>query len=200
MATSLKQTVKADLYRIDGRRGLAVFASAFLWIPTFRYVVLMRVCKEIRRNALLKWSVYPLLLFWFARHGRKFGIRIPLSCSVGEGFLIEHWGGIWVNPVAIIGRNCNIAHGVTLGWVGSGANKGAPQIGDNVFLGPGCAVLGKVRVGNHALVSANTVVLQDVPENGVVIGVPGRVFSTQGSHDIVKYVWPRATQSESEAV
>lgn len=198
MLNSLKQTLRADLYRMDGRQGAASFGSAFFMVPTFRYVVLMRVCKEIRRVPWLKWSIYPLLLFWFSRLGRKLGIRIPIACHVGEGLLIEHWGGIWVNPGVSIGRNCNIAHGVTLGWVGSGSNKGAPQLGDCVFLGPGCAVLGNVKIGNHALVSANSVVLQDVPENGVVIGVPGRVFSTQGSHELVKNVAAPAETDRTE--
>lgn len=185
---SLSQTLRADLYRVDAKEGMRSLFVTFFKVPTFRYVVLLRVCKHLRRNKLLRYSIYPFLLLWFSRLGVKFGIRIPIACDVGEGLLIEHWGGIWVNPVVKIGRNCNIAQGVTLGWVGGGPNKGAPTLGESVFLGPGSVVLGKVKVGDYALVSANTVVLQDVPDNGVVIGNPGRVFSSQGSHDVVKNV------------
>ncbi len=197
MWPALLQSLRADLYRVAAKAGLRAFFTTFLCVATYRYVALLRLCQAFRRRPALKWTLYPLLLLWFARLGRKLGIRIPLACKVGDGLLIEHWGGIWVNPEVIFGRNCNIAHGVTLGWVGSGANRGAPQLGDGVFLGPGCAVLGGVKVGNHALISANSVVLQDVPENGVVLGVPGRVFSTQGSHDLVKNPWPEGARSDS---
>ncbi len=191
---TLLQSLRADLYRVAARTGLRAFCITFLCVATYRYVALFRLCQTFRRQPALKWTCYPFLLLWFSRLGRKLGIRIPLACPVGDGLLIEHWGGIWVNPEVRFGRNCNIAHGVTLGWVGSGANRGAPQLGDAVFLGPGCAVLGGVKVGNHALISANSVVLQDVPENGVVLGVPGRVFSTQGSHDLVKNLWHEGLQ------
>jgi len=186
MSIPLKQELEADLFRIDARQGWGAFCSTLFSVPTFRFVVLMRVCGKFRQVPWLRWSLYPFLLFWFSHLGRRLGIRIPLDCSVGKGLLIEHWGGIWVNPETRIGRNCNIAHNVTLGWVGEGANRGAPMIGDGVFLGPGSAVLGRVTVGDNALVSANSVVLQDVPENAVVMGVPSRVFSTKGSLDIVK--------------
>ncbi|MCW0219914.1 MAG: hypothetical protein OJI67_16435 [Prosthecobacter sp.] len=149
----------------------------------------MRICKSVRQKAILRYTIYPFLILWFLRLGRKFGIRIPLSCNVGDGLLIEHWGGIWVNPSVQIGRNCNIAHAVTLGWSGSETTKGAPIIGDNVFLGPGCAVIGRINIANHALISANSVILQDVPENAVVMGVPGRVFSRSGSHEIIKFCY-----------
>lgn len=195
MWPNLLATLKADLYRNDGRSGLSAFWRTFVSSPSYRYVVLLRVCKAIRPNKLIRYTLYPFALFWFSRLGMKLGIRIPISCEVGDGLLIEHWGGIWVNPSAKIGRNVNIAHAVTLGWVGHGVNRGAPVIGDQVFLGPGCAVLGHVTVGNHALVSANTVVLQDIPENGVVIGVPGRVFSRQGSHDTIKFPYAPEAQA-----
>jgi len=189
MSITLKQELEADLFRIAARRGVFAFCSTFGSVPTYRYVALMRVCGVFRRVPWLKWSFYPILLFWFSRLGRKLGIRIPLGCSVGEGLLIEHWGGIWVNPEARIGRNCNIAHNVTLGWVGEGPNRGAPIVGDGVFLGPGSVILGRVTVGDNALVLANSVVLQDVPENAVLVGVPGRVFSMKGSFDVVKHRW-----------
>jgi serine O-acetyltransferase len=196
MWPSLLATLKADLYRNDGRKGLPAFVRTVVTSPGYRYLVLLRICKAIRPNRLIRYSLYPFVLFWFARLGMKIGLRIPISCDIGDGLLIEHWGGVWVNPSAKMGKNVNISHGVTLGWVGHGVNRGAPIIGDHVFLGPGCTVLGKVTVGNHALVSANTVVLQDVPEEGVVIGVPGRVFSRQGSHEIIKFPYlpeaPRA--------
>jgi serine O-acetyltransferase len=194
MWPTLLQSLRADLYRVAAQTGFRPFCRTFLCVSTYRYMALFRICQTLGHHPALKWSLYPFFLLWFARLGHHLGIRIPLSCTVGDGLLIEHWGGIWVNPAVRFGRNCNIAHGVTLGWVGSGTQRGAPELGDAVFLGPGCAVLGGVSVGNHALISANSVVLQDVPENGVVLGVPGRVFSTRGSHDLVKNLWSGSTR------
>lgn len=186
---SLRQKLRADLYRIDGMRGVRAFWYSVFWLPSFRYVVLMRTCREFRRIPWLRCTIYPAFLFLYSSLGKSIGIRIPLDCEVGSGLLIEHWGCIWVSPAASIGCNCNISQGVTLGWGENGLNKGAPCLGDGVFLGPSSVVLGKVEVGNNSLISANSLVLQSVPENSVVIGVPGRVFSSQGSHELVKNKW-----------
>ncbi|WP_395747324.1 serine acetyltransferase [Prosthecobacter sp.] len=190
MMNSLWSVLQADLLRLDGRKGAAAFIAAFVRVPTYRYVALLRLCRHMRQHALLKFSLYPVLLLWLGRLGLKYGIRVPLSCQIGPGFLIEHWGGIWVNPACEIGSQVNLSHGVTLGLAGQGEQRGAPVIGDRVFLGPGCVVLGKIKVGRGAMITANTVVLQDVPENGVVMGNPGRVFSHHGSGGAVKHVNP----------
>jgi serine O-acetyltransferase len=179
--------LQADLFRLDGEQGKSAFLLSFWRVPTFRYMVLFRLCQRFKTNRILKLSVYPLLLFWFQGLGVKYGLRVPLSCRIGPGFLIEHWGGIWVNPSCVIGSNVNISQGVTLGVAGNGANRGVPTIGDRVFLGPGSMILGNITVGNGAVVSANSVALQDIQENGVVIGNPGRVFSHQGSSELIKH-------------
>jgi serine O-acetyltransferase len=194
---TLSQVLQADLYRIDGQQGNKRLLLAFVGSPSFRYTVLFRLCQHSKRYRSLKFSVYPWLLVWFSRLGRKLGIRLPLSCQVGPGLLIEHWGGIWINPAVSIGANCNLSHNVTLGWAGQEGQKGAPQLGDNVFLGPGAVVLGKIKVGSGALITANSVVLQDVPENGVLMGNPGRVFSQQGSRGMQKHLFSPAEASHS---
>ncbi len=200
MMSSLWYLLQSDLFRLDGQKGFWAFVSCFLHVPTFRYVVLFRLCKQWKQHRLLKLSVYPFILLWFVRLGLKYGIRVPLSCPIGPGFLIEHWGGIWANPACEIGSNVNISHGVTLGLAGQGEQRGAPTIGDRVFLGPGCVVLGKIKVGNGAMITANSVALQDVPENGVVIGNPGRLFSHQGSSGSLKNMVPICAESPSQPV
>jgi len=86
-----------------------------------------------------------------------------------------------VNPSVVIGKNCNISHQVTLGVVNRGDRKGCPVIGDNVYIGPGAKVIGNVHVGNDVAIGANCVVTQDIPDNSVVVGVPGKVISSEGS-------------------
>lgn len=175
------------MYREGGRAGWG-WALRSLWgWPGFRYLFLFRVCQFLRQNQFSRYTLFPFFLFLYVRTGKRYGIRLPLSCSVGKGLYVAHWGGIWVNPGVRIGRNCCLGHEVTLGHVSRGPTRGVPEIGDNVYLGPGSKILGKVRIGNHALVSANSLVLQDVPEKGVVMGVPARLFSQTGSEGYVTW-------------
>lgn len=86
-----------------------------------------------------------------------------------------------MNSNVVIGKNCNISHLVTLGVSNRGTRKGVPTIGDNVYIGPGAKIIGNIIVGNHAAIGANCVVTKDVPDNAVVVGVPGKVISLDGS-------------------
>jgi serine O-acetyltransferase len=81
----------------------------------------------------------------------------------------------------VIGDNCNISQGVTIGEANRGPRKGTPVIGNNVYIGPGAKIIGAVHIGNNVAVGANCVVTRDVPDGAVVVGVPGRVISYEGS-------------------
>jgi serine O-acetyltransferase len=74
---------------------------------------------------------------------------------------------------------------VTLGQSNRGERRGSPVIGDNVFIGAGAKIFGMIKVGNNAAIGANCVVTKDVPENGVVVGVPGRIISMNGSRGYI---------------
>ncbi len=100
---------------------------------------------------------------------------IDPSASIGEGLFIAHIGGVHINPDATLGRNCDIAHRVTIGTSAMG-RKGAPTLGDNVYVGTGAAIIGRIRVASGAKIAANTLVMNNVPEGATVMGVPGRVI------------------------
>ena len=85
----------------------------------------------------------------------------------------------------MIGRNCNLSHQVTIGISRRGERAGVPTIGDNVYIGPGAKLFGAISVGDNAAVGANCVVTRDVPEFGVVVGIPGRVISLDGSQGYI---------------
>ena len=147
-------------------------------------MIVSACCPTARRVGL----TYLWLARFVLRHySYKFGIFIPFDTPIGAGFYIGHCGDIHFNAQAQVGNNCNISQGVTLGQANRGKNKGAPIIGDGVYIGPGAKVVGAVRVGNNAAIGANCVVTKDVPENAVVVGVPGRVISYAGAADYVEH-------------
>ena len=143
------------------------------------------------------WSIASYRLSnWLAVTPPTFVVRIPLKlvsfvarmfcevvmemcldshATIGGGLYIGHIGGIHINPGAVLGVNCDIAHHVTIGSSAMG-RKGAPQVGDDVYIGTGATLVGKIRVGSGAKIAANTLVMSNVPEGATVIGVPGRVF------------------------
>jgi serine O-acetyltransferase len=98
---------------------------------------------------------------------------------------MPHALNIVINRACRIGRNCSLSQGVTLGAANRGARAGTPTVGDNVYIAPGAVVFGAISIGDNAAIGANCVVTKDVPSNGVVVGVPGKVISLAGSEGYV---------------
>lgn len=171
----------SDLYRITGnaRRGLA--GACFFRGESFRYNFWLRTCAYTRSHALLRYVASPFARFVLGRLMYRYGISIPAGTRIGSGFYIGHFGGIVVSGKATIGRNCNISQGVTIGRTNRGNHQGYPVIGDNVYIGPGAVIVGGIRVGNNVAIGANCVVTRDVPDDAVVVGVPGKVISSEGA-------------------
>lgn len=115
------------------------------------------------------------------------GICIPRECDIGQGLYIGHYGTIILPSQGCLGCNCNIAHTVTFGIAGSGANRGVPSIGDRVFIGAHSVVVGKISIGDDAMVCAGSVVTRSVPARAVVMGNPAKVISYKGSFEHVLY-------------
>jgi serine O-acetyltransferase len=100
---------------------------------------------------------------------------ISPQASIGAGFYIAHIGGVHISQYAVIGKNCDMGHRVTIG-VSAMGRQGAPWLGDDVYVGTGATLIGKIRVGSGARIAANTLVIDDVPDGATVIGVPGRIM------------------------
>ena len=100
------------------------------------------------------------------------GAEIPLNCNIGGGLLIPHPNGIVINPGVIIGVNCLIFQQVTLG---TRTVPGNPVIEGHVDIGAGAKILGPVRIGAHARIGANAVVVSDVPNGAIATGIPARI-------------------------
>lgn len=173
--------VASDLYRIAGNSNFSSFLYNLALYPGFMYAFWMRTCAYAKSTRVLSYLLFPFARLMLHCYEYRLGITISYRTKIGSGFYIGHFGGIVVNPYTIIGKNCNISHGVTLGKINRGERAGYPVIGDNVYIGPGAKIIGAVRVGDHAAVGANCVVTRDVPDYGVVAGIPGQVISMEGS-------------------
>lgn len=109
------------------------------------------------------------------RAARKTGIEIHPGAQIGNGFFIDHGHGVIIGETTIIGDNVTLYQGVTLGGSGKETGKRHPTIEDNVMISAGAKVLGSFTIGENSKIGAGSVVLNEVPPNSTVVGVPGRV-------------------------
>jgi serine O-acetyltransferase len=141
------------------------------------------------RALLTQQGLWATLEYRLARDGRKLplmgpvfvasqkvveavtGISIGHGATIGPGLWITHFGGIVVYDTAVLGDGCHLCQGATVGR-GNGTGDCAPVIGDDVYVGPNAAVLGKITVGDGARIGANSVVTEDVPSNAEVWPAP----------------------------
>lgn len=129
---------------------------------------------------LWRYNLKALARFW-AYIGRMItGIEIHPQAKIGQNLFIDHGTGVVIGQTAIIGDNCTIYHGVTLGGKGKGSIDGRrhPQIGNNVMIGAGAQILGPVVVGDNAKIGANAVVTGDIDAGVTVIGNPAHPVGT----------------------
>ena len=108
------------------------------------------------------------------------GIEIHPGAQIGKGFFIDHGMGVVIGETAIVGDNCVLFQGVTLGGTGKETGKRHPTLGDNVMVSAGAKVLGNITIDDNCKIGAQSVVLKDVPPNCTVVGVPGRVVIRDG--------------------
>ncbi|MGL5296132.1 MAG: serine O-acetyltransferase EpsC [Culicoidibacterales bacterium] len=106
------------------------------------------------------------------------GIEIHPQAAIGRRLFIDHGVGVVIGATAIIGDDVTIYHGVTLGGQGSSiAGRRHPSIGNSVMIGAGAKLLGPITVGNHVKIGANAVVLQDIPNHKIAVGIPAKIKS-----------------------
>lgn len=103
------------------------------------------------------------------------GIELEFNGNIGEGLVLAHGWGITVNSRAVLGKNCVLFKGCTIGSVRSGKREGWPRLGDRVVVGCNAFVCGGITIGNDVLIAANAFVDFDVPSNSIVIGNPGEI-------------------------
>ncbi len=124
------------------------------------------------------WILFPRLLNTFSRF--LTGIDIHPGAKLGPGLFIDHGMGVVIGETTEIGSNVTLYQGVTLGGTGKEKGKRHPTIGNNVVISSGAKVLGSFKVGDNSKIGSGSVVLQEVPPNSVVVGVPGRIVTKNG--------------------
>jgi len=105
------------------------------------------------------------------------GVELPCEVKMGHHFIIDHFGGVIISGYAQFGDNCRIRNGVVVG-LSNTSDPCAPIIGNNVDIGAGAKVLGRIKIGNNVTIGANAVVVKDVENGMVVAGIPAKVIGT----------------------
>ena len=163
----MKKPIHYDLYRLTGKKSSLISLIRTLWVPGFRYLFVFRSIQSTRSSILRLF-----LKFLLRRYQFKFGYQIPPLTKIGRGLLIGHFGRIIINSKAVIGENCNINSGTVIGSTSRGNNKGAPIIGNNVWIGANSVVVGNISIGNNVLIAPGSFVNIDIPSNSLVMGNP----------------------------
>lgn len=119
-------------------------------------------------------KLYKIGLRFFARfvsQAMRFltGIEIHPGARIGDGFFIDHGFGVVIGETAVIGNDCIMFHGTTLGGTGNETGDRHPKIGNNVFIGSGSVVLGNIKIGDNVKIGANAIITKNVPENSTVV-------------------------------
>ena len=170
------EQIKYDIAKIMERDPAAKSAAqVFFLYPGFRAVRRHRRAHRLYEKG-----------HFFAAHRcamttrRLTGIEIHPAAQIGRGLLIDHGMGVVIGETAVIGDDCTIYQGVTLGGTGKQSGKRHPTIGNNVMIGAGAKILGPFKVGDNSKIAAGAVVLEEIPPNSTAVGVPARVVAVGG--------------------
>ena len=141
-----------------------------LLYPSFKVILSYRVAHKLYRRK------HYFLARWISQRAtRKTGIEIHPGARIGKGLFIDHGSGVIIGETTIIGDNVTLYQGVTLGGTGKEKGKRHPTLKDNVMVSAGAKILGSFTIGENSKIGAGSVVLEEVPPNCTVVGVPGRV-------------------------
>ena len=173
------QRLREDIYSVFDRDPAArtVF-EVLVAYPGIHAVLFHRL-----HHFLWKKGWKGLARFFSALSRWMTGIEIHPGAKIGRRFFIDHGMGVVIGETAEIGDDCTLYQGVTLGGTSWNKGKRHPTLGNHVVIGAGAKVLGPFKVGDHARIGSNSVVIKEVPAHATVVGVPGRVVEAEGAPD-----------------
>lgn len=162
--------IKEELNVIRERDPAIKTSWEVLLYPSFKAVLSYRLAHK------LYMKEHYFLARWISQRAvRKTGIEIHPGAQIGKGLFIDHGSGVIIGETTIIGDNVTLYQGVTLGGTGKEKGKRHPTLEDNVMVSAGAKIIGSFTIGENSKVGAGSVVLEAVPPNCTVVGVPGRV-------------------------
>lgn len=135
-------------------------------IPGLKFLTIFRLTQYYRRKNRV---LFYFFFLWLRNLKVKYGFDISYRTQIGKGLYIGHFGNIVIHGDSIIGENCNISQGITIGVSNYGDKKGIPTIGNRVFIGPNACVFGNITVGNNVTIGANVVVTDSIPDGKTVL-------------------------------
>jgi len=168
-------TFKKDLYRWYGEKGEGFVARVFRR-PELKYLYWFRKAQQAKNPISKIFAILKL-----RRWSEKTNIQIPYKTKIGEGFYIGHCGRVIINPQAVLGKNVNIATGVTIGQENRGKRKGSPTISDRVWIGTNAVIVGNITIGTDVLIAPLSYVNFDVPDHSIVIGNPAKIIHRENA-------------------
>lgn len=154
-------------------------ARSFLEV-LFLYPGLKAIRMHRKANFFYRHKHFFLARWISQRASRKTGIEIHPAAEISKGLFIDHGTGVVIGETAVIGENCTIYQGVTLGGTGKQTGKRHPTLGNNVMVGSGAKILGPVVIGDNTRIASGAVVLTDIEPNCTAVGVPARVVKKDG--------------------
>jgi serine O-acetyltransferase len=164
---------RADLSRYPPRPFLREQSIWAVWVYRLGRRILRRTDGPLKRVMLrFYWVLYRII-------ETAVGITLPPSARIGPGLRIWHFGNIVVHADVVIGANCTLRHGVTIGNRRPGGP--VPRIGDDVDIGAYAQILGGITIGDRCRIGAMAVVLADVPDGATVVGNPARIVERRRS-------------------
>ncbi len=176
--SELKDYLRADLHRYEGVKASCYLLKAISFsLPAFRYTYFLR-----HASVFPKYSIRGFLYRMLLNHyGYKYGFQILPNTKIGKGLYIGHRGPVVINGKAELGDNCTLGHVVTIGQTNRGKRAGCPKIGNNVWIGVGAVVVGRIVVGDNVMIAPNAFVNFDVPDNSIVAGNPAKITSHENA-------------------
>lgn len=186
------ENIIEDLDVYSYRLGLPKWSALFMVFiyPTIWPVIIYRYGYWCTHNCKLPIIRQFLFITYFVIKRASeilLGIEVGHDAKIGKGLYIAHLGDVVIGNKCTIGNYCSIRNGVTIGGAGRKEKYSHPTIGDYVYIGADAKIIGGVGVGDNVMIGANAVVVKDVPDNAVVVGVPAKVISYEGSADFVWY-------------
>ena len=135
-------------------------------IPGLKFLTIFRLTQHYRRKNRM---LFYFFFLWLRRLKVKYGFDISYRTQIGKGLYIGHFGNIVIHGDTVIGENCNISQGMTIGVSNYGKKKGVPTIGNRVFVGPNTCIFGNITIGNNVTIGANSVVTENIPDGKTVL-------------------------------